>query len=82
MNRYKHFKAPISDYEPYHVDGVEVAYQEAADGGVDLPEDVTDHVERRDQGQLEGVVYHHVDEHDVARVLVEDAEMIYTGKCN
>lgn len=46
-------------------------HQAAADGGVDLPEDVADHVERRDEAELQCVVHHHVDEHDVPRVLVE-----------
>lgn len=46
-------------------------HQAAADGGVDLPEDVADHVERRDQAELQRVVHHHADEHDVPRVLVE-----------
>lgn len=40
---------------------------------MDHPEDVAEHVERRDQAELHGIVDHHVDEHDVARVLVEHA---------
>lgn len=48
-------------------------HQAAADGGVDHPEDVAQHVERRDQAELHSVVDHHVDEQDVARVLVEEA---------
>lgn len=38
---------------------------------MDHPEDVAEHVERRDQAELQSVVDHHGDEHDVARVLVE-----------
>lgn len=48
-------------------------HQAAADGGVDHPEDVAEHVERRHQAELQRVVDHHIDEHDVARVLVEQA---------
>lgn len=40
---------------------------------MDHPEDVAQHVERRDQAELQSVVDHHVDEQDVARVLVEEA---------
>lgn len=40
---------------------------------MDHPEDVAEHVERRHQAELQRVVDHHVDEHDVARVLVEQA---------
>lgn len=40
---------------------------------MDHPEDVAEHVERRHQAELQGVVDHHADEHDVARVLVEQA---------
>lgn len=40
---------------------------------MDLPEDVADHVKRRHQAELQGVIDHHVDEEDVARVLVEKA---------
>lgn len=40
---------------------------------MDHPEDVAEHVERRDQAELQSVIHHHVDEHDVARVLVEEA---------
>lgn len=46
-------------------------HQDAAGGGVDPPEDVADHVERRDQAELQSVVDHHGDEQDVARVLVK-----------
>lgn len=46
-------------------------YQKAADRGVDLPEDVADHVKSGHQGELQGVVHHHADKHDVSRVLVE-----------
>lgn len=38
---------------------------------MDPPEDVADHVERRDQAELQSVVDHHGDEQDVARVLVK-----------
>lgn len=38
---------------------------------MDLPEDVADHVERCDEAELQRVVDHHADEHDVPRVLVE-----------
>lgn len=48
-------------------------HQAAADGGVDLPEDVTDHVQGGDEAELQGVVDHHVDEHDVPRVLIEQS---------
>lgn len=40
---------------------------------MDLPEDVADHVEGGDEAELQGVVDHHADEQDVARVLVKQA---------
>lgn len=52
-----------------------MSYQEAADGGVDLPEDVADHVQSRDEAELQSVVDHHGDEHDVPRVLIEDTRV-------
>lgn len=64
--------AAASRMERCEVDAA-ATHQAAADGGVDLPEDVADHVERRDQAELQGVVDHHADEHDVPRVLVEQA---------
>lgn len=57
-------------------------HQKAADGGVDLPEDVAGHVQGRHQGQLQGVVHHHADEHDVARVLKEDAAVTDGAPCD
>ena len=49
-----------------------VSYQDAADAGVDLSEDVAHHVQGGHQAELHGVVHHHADKHDVARVLVEN----------
>lgn len=46
-------------------------HQDAADGRVDLPDNVADDVQSCDQTQLHRVVYHHTDEHYVPRVLVE-----------
>lgn len=46
--------------------------EHAAHGGVDAREGVTHHIERRHQTQLQRVVDHHVDKHDVARVLIEE----------
>lgn len=46
-------------------------HQAAADGGVDPPQGVVQHVERHHQAELQSVADHHGDEHDVARVLVE-----------
>ena len=51
-------------------DGV-VQYQDAADAGVDLSEDVAHHIQGGHQAELHGVIHHHADEHDVTRVLVE-----------
>lgn len=52
-----------------------MSYQKAADGGVYLPEDVADHVQSRDEAELQSVVDHHADEHDVPRVLIEEARV-------
>lgn len=49
-----------------------MTYQKAADRGVDLPEDVADHVQSCNKAELQSVVDHHVDEHDVPRVLIEE----------
>ena len=52
-----------------------MTYQKAADGGVDLPEDVADHVESCNKAELQSVVDHHVDEHDVPRILIEETRV-------
>lgn len=39
---------------------------------MDLSEDVADHIENRYKGELQGVVDHHVDEHDVPWVLIKE----------
>lgn len=52
-----------------------MTYQKAADRGVDLPEDVADHVESCNEGELQSIVDHHADEHDVSRVLIEEARV-------
>lgn len=38
---------------------------------MDLPEDVADHIEGCDEAELQSVVDHHADEHDVPGVLIE-----------
>lgn len=46
--------------------------QKAAERGVDLPEDVADYVESCHKAELQSIVDHHVDEHDVPGVLIEE----------
>ena len=46
--------------------------QDEAEGHVDLIQGVADNVEEGGQGQLHHVVYHQVDEENVARVRIED----------
>lgn len=45
--------------------------EEAAERDVDLVEDVAQNKQRDGDRQLDGVIYHHVDEKDVARVFVK-----------
>lgn len=58
-----------------YFDVVIMAHQEAADRGMDLPEDVADHVESCDEGELQSIVNHHADEHDVPGVLIEETRV-------
>ncbi len=39
---------------------------------MDLPEDIADHVEGCYKAELQGIVDHHADEHDVPGVLIEE----------
>lgn len=42
---------------------------------MDLPEDVADHVQSRYKAQLQSIVDHHADEHDVPRVFIEETRV-------
>lgn len=48
--------------------------EDAADGHVDLVQNVAEHKESDGDGQLDGVVDHHVDEKDVPRVFIKSLE--------
>lgn len=67
----KMVESSLTEPSGHEVDEV-MTYQKAAHRGVDLPEDVADHVESCHQAELQSIVDHHVDEHDVAGVLIEE----------
>lgn len=52
-----------------------LTYEKAADRCVDLLEDVTDYIKSSYEAQLEGIVDHHADEHDVPRVLIKETSV-------
>lgn len=47
-------------------------HQKAAERGMDLSEDVADDVESCYKAELQSIIDHHVDEHDVPGVLIEE----------
>lgn len=54
---------------------VTLTYEKTADRSVDLLENVADHIESSYKAELQGIVDHHADEHDVPRVLVEETRV-------